>query len=195
MTTKKELPSGEELRLEWLHELKQAREWRPGPNEFFCASPIGEKIRSKHKMKFNKELEDIVSNSLLQENLVRAVDNDGEIYLQITQEGLEYIRQAEKHDILINQNLKNTNNGDSNWLKNLITLIVLLGLGLSGFYLLEPFPAVLWFLFVLVATPVVLAFVQSSGKFTPKNLIDLYRLGVKQLPFIGDILARLFFKK
>jgi hypothetical protein len=78
------------------------------------------------------------------------------------------------------------------WVRNLVTLIVLLAIGLTGFYLLEPFPAVLWFLFVLVATPVVLAFVQGSETIRGMNLLELYRTGVAQIPFIGQLLSRLF---
>jgi hypothetical protein len=79
------------------------------------------------------------------------------------------------------------------WGRNLVTLIVLLAFGLAGFYFLESLvKAVLWFVFVLVVAPVILAYVQNAQSIKGKSLLDLYRIGVAQLPFIGDLLAKVF---
>jgi uncharacterized membrane protein len=50
-----------------------------------------------------------------------------------------------------------------------------------------------WFLFLLVAYPLIIAFVISLGRgtaaFTEKNLLDLYRDGLKQIPIVGKLLS------
>lgn len=78
-------------------------------------------------------------------------------------------------------------------LGNYISAIVILLLCFAGFKFLDGnFKIAVWFLFLLVAYPVVLAFVISlstgTAKFTDKSLVDLYRDGLKQVPIIGKLL-------
>jgi peptidoglycan/LPS O-acetylase OafA/YrhL len=72
-----------------------------------------------------------------------------------------------------------------------ITLIIL-AFALVGFYILGTGGGILWLLFFIVAYPPVLAFTASPTIKEETNLIELYRIGVSQIPFIGQTLSTLF---
>lgn len=75
---------------------------------------------------------------------------------------------------------------------NIVLSILVLGFGLGGFFCLPPYQATLWFLFVLVAYPVALAFTKGGRAWQAKDLIALYKVGVAQIPFIGGLLSAFF---
>ena len=72
------------------------------------------------------------------------------------------------------------------WLKNIITLVIALVIGLAGFFVLDFWRGFLWLVFVVIASPLILAFTQNASSVAGKNLIDLYRIGLKQLTIIGS---------
>ncbi len=83
---------------------------------------------------------------------------------------------------------------DKPFVTNIISTIVILVLLFAGFYIIEDrFKMVVWFLFLLIAYPVILAFTISlargSAVFTDKSLADLYREGLTQVPFIGKLIG------
>ena len=67
-----------------------------------------------------------------------------------------------------------------------------MSLGLLGLWLMDGmFRQILWFLFCLVCYPLILAFTHGSENIRPNQLIQLYQLGVQQIPFIGNLLFSL----
>lgn len=65
--------------------------------------------------------------------------------------------------------------------------ILVFGFGLAGFIFLDWPKAVLWLLFVIAAYPVALAFT-ISGPLPSNDLVQLYKVGLSQLPVIGTII-------
>jgi hypothetical protein len=51
--------------------------------------------------------------------------------------------------------------------------------------------AVLWFLFLLVAYPVTLAFASRAHRLNHVDLKEIYKVGVEQIPGIGEFLGRI----
>src|SRR5215208_6285223 len=75
--------------------------------------------------------------------------------------------------------------------KQLSISALILGAGLLGFFILTPFSkAVLWLVFMIVAYPPALAFTKA-GRLPSKDLIEVYRIGVSQIPFIGQAIVAL----
>lgn len=109
MITDKGLLSGEQLRLELLGELKKLREFRPGPGEFFSLQPIWDTIRKKHEQTIDKELAEVFLNSLLQEKLARILEDGGTWYIQITTDGLDYLKrvakESQKQEIVVEKQI------------------------------------------------------------------------------------------
>jgi predicted transcriptional regulator len=97
-----ETPSGGQLRLEYLRELKKLWEWRPGPANYFDGQHVWDSIRDRHQGVNSKELAEtaeVAVNSLLQEELARAYQNsEGNLGFQITTKGLDYLAQMEAQD-------------------------------------------------------------------------------------------------
>jgi hypothetical protein len=73
----------------------------------------------------------------------------------------------------------------------IITSIMVLGIGLAGFFFLDAFKATLWFFFILAAYPPALA-VTRSGPWETRDVIQIYKLGISQIPFIGRYLSSTF---
>jgi hypothetical protein len=67
----------------------------------------------------------------------------------------------------------------------LVGFVLLLRISLAG--------AAFWFLFLLVAYPVALAFASRDQALDGHNLVKLYKLGVSQIPAIGEFLSRVTF--
>ncbi|MDE1164706.1 MAG: hypothetical protein PW845_04805 [Pseudomonas sp.] len=78
------------------------------------------------------------------------------------------------------------------WLKNLVTLIVALGIGLLGFVFLDFWKGLVWLAFFVLAIPLVLASVQSAHTVKGKKLVDMYKIGVSQLANVLKALGKLF---
>jgi hypothetical protein len=72
----------------------------------------------------------------------------------------------------------------------LVSLVVLMGLGFGGFYLLPLQKAAMWLGFVIIAIPPILAVVFESSKLSGKNVVELYRLGLRGLPIIGKLVGK-----
>ena len=68
----------------------------------------------------------------------------------------------------------------------LLTLVVTLGIGLLGFYLLQPnmIIAALWLVFVVVASPLAVVVVSTDG-YDQAGLLEMYKAGLAALPMIG----------
>jgi hypothetical protein len=72
----------------------------------------------------------------------------------------------------------------------LLTLLVVIGAALLGFYLLDVIKGLLWLLFLLIAYPVIASFLSSlldGTQFTPKELQELYASSLRSLPFITKL--------
>jgi hypothetical protein len=83
---------------------------------------------------------------------------------------------------------------DKPFVMNIVSMIVILVLLFAGFYILNDiFKMIVWFLFLLIAYPVVLAFTISLARgdavFTDKGLGDLYHEGLTQVPIIGKLIG------
>ncbi len=73
----------------------------------------------------------------------------------------------------------------------IVLTILILGFALSGFLFLPAYQATLWLLFWIVAYPVALSFTRAKP-LQGRNLVEVYKAGLTQIPFIGDLLARIF---
>jgi len=71
----------------------------------------------------------------------------------------------------------------------LVAMVVLMLVGLIGFYLFsqEVYIAILWLLFVTISIPPILAVVFESEKLDGGNIVQLYRAGLRGLPILGKI--------
>jgi len=74
-------------------------------------------------------------------------------------------------------------------LKKILVSVVILGFVLAGFVLLDPYKAVLWLLFMIIAYPPALAFAQA-GRIPAKSLVEIYKAGISQIPFLGGIISQ-----
>jgi len=74
-------------------------------------------------------------------------------------------------------------------LATLLLTFLHLGFALGGFLYLNLVAAVLWFFFLLVAYPILLAFLVRAETLGNRDLITLYKAGLSQVPVIGKILA------
>jgi hypothetical protein len=75
---------------------------------------------------------------------------------------------------------------------NVLVSIMLLIAAIVGFYLLPLSNAVLWLLFLIIAYVPALA-ATVAGRLPARNVVELYRIGVSQVPFVGDIIKALVF--
>jgi hypothetical protein len=75
---------------------------------------------------------------------------------------------------------------------NIVVSAIILAFSLAGFYLLKDnnYLATLWLLFWIISYPVALAFtLPGSAKLIASGqLVELYRLGLTQVPIIGNLL-------
>lgn len=79
--------------------------------------------------------------------------------------------------------------GGSTYVK-LVCLVLLMIIGFGGFYFLPLEKAAMWLLFVIIAIPPILAIVFESSKLSGKNVVELYRLGLRGLPIVGRLVAK-----
>ncbi|NLJ49551.1 MAG: hypothetical protein GX428_08205 [Candidatus Atribacteria bacterium] len=68
--------------------------------------------------------------------------------------------------------------------------VIILGIALLGFKYLTLFTAVLWLLFLIIAYPVALAFTVAKQSFDNRNLVEIYKAGLTQVPIIGKFLPK-----
>jgi hypothetical protein len=73
-------------------------------------------------------------------------------------------------------------------LKKIFVSILVLGFGLSGFWILDPYKGVLWLIFFVLAYPPALAFT-AAGKIPAGDLKEIYKIGVSQIPILGGIIS------
>jgi len=64
-----------------------------------------------------------------------------------------------------------------------------LGFALGGFLYLNIAGALLWFLFLLVVYPILLAFLTRAETLNSGDLLAIYKAGISQIPAIGRILS------
>lgn len=67
--------------------------------------------------------------------------------------------------------------------------IILLSFALAGFIFLPVVSAVLWLLFLIIAYPVALAFTTAKQSMDNRNLVEIYKAGIRQIPVIGKIIG------
>jgi hypothetical protein len=75
------------------------------------------------------------------------------------------------------------------------TLLLTAAVALAGFFILETTRAVLWLIFLAAAYPVIISFVVSLSdgtRFTPKDLIAIYRESIRALPLLLKFIRDLF---
>src|SRR5262249_43255097 len=80
--------------------------------------------------------------------------------------------------------------GKNTYLANMLTMFLVLLFGFLGLKFSDSnFLAALWVIFLVLAYPLVIAFMlgiaNGTAKFTEKGLVDLYRTGVSQIPVIS----------
>jgi hypothetical protein len=71
-----------------------------------------------------------------------------------------------------------------------IISIVILGFALAGFLWLPWQAAILWLLFFIAAYPVALAYTTAKQSMDNKNLVKIYKEGLRQIPIIGKMVRR-----
>jgi hypothetical protein len=69
-----------------------------------------------------------------------------------------------------------------------IISVVILAFALSGFLFLQAFQATLWLIFWVAAYPVALAF-NRGDPLRGEQLVEIYKAGLTQIPFIGQFFA------
>ena len=82
-----------------------------------------------------------------------------------------------------------TKHSNIEMIMNLLLTALVMGLGLAGFKLLNTTQAILWFLFCLVALPIILS-VPKVPQMASPDFITLYKIGASQIPFVGDLLLK-----
>lgn len=83
-------------------------------------------------------------------------------------------------------------NGEQHAVWRLATIAVILSFALAGLYMLREDRAfgVLWFLFFVLAVPPVLAYAFESSKLkSGRDLIEIYRVGVRGIPFVSRLIS------
>jgi hypothetical protein len=71
---------------------------------------------------------------------------------------------------------------------NVVISIVLLGAGLIGFYVMQWPNSLLFLLFLIIAYPPALATTVQT-EWRARDIIEMYRIGVSQIPFLGGIIS------
>ena len=123
---------------------------------------------------------------------VEAQENARKDYeaIELELKGLE--NQKEKPAQQTRNSSITTSSGDSSKTKSLVMSALLLIVSLAGFVLLLRISlagAIVWFLFLLVAYPVILAFSLRAEDFKNEDLLQIYKAGVAQIPAIGEFLS------
>jgi hypothetical protein len=72
----------------------------------------------------------------------------------------------------------------------IVIAIFLLGIALAGFIQLPGYSATLWLIFLVVAYPVALAFTAAGQSMNNRNLVEIYKAGLTQVPIIGKLFSR-----
>ena len=65
----------------------------------------------------------------------------------------------------------------------------------GGFFVLELSKAIIWLIFLIISYPVVIVFLSGAiegTKFSPENLIAIYRESLKAIPSVLRFLKELF---
>jgi len=79
---------------------------------------------------------------------------------------------------------------ESLWSKVLLLLLVV-GLGLAGLWAFSSMSSrILWFLFCVVCYPVVLSFTHGNSRLTDRDLVEIYKRGLRQLPVLERLLTK-----
>jgi len=71
----------------------------------------------------------------------------------------------------------------------IVISIILLGFSLAGFIFLPWASALLWLFFLIIAYPVALAFTAANQSMDNRNLVEIYKAGLRQIPAIGRFLG------
>jgi len=113
-------------------------------------------------------------------------------YLSVARE----LEELEKREAAAGRSQKSPDaaTGFPYWERLLMAALHLIG-GLVGFALLlriSELGAVFWFLFLLTAYPITLAFGARANTLGRHDLLQLYKVGVAQIPAIGKFLSQLF---
>lgn len=69
----------------------------------------------------------------------------------------------------------------------IVISIILLGFALAGFVWLPWYSSILWLIFLVVAYPVCLAFTAARQSMSNRNLAEIYKAGLAQVPVIGKL--------
>src|SRR5271157_591545 len=129
---------------------------------------------------------------------VMFVNTDAIWHSEISQAGqklfLQYIERAAEHftelDLMIRKTKGSSKNNkgpisERELIWKIVISIILLGFALLGFVWLPWASAVLWLLFLIIAYPVALAFTASKQSMDNRNLAEIYKAGLMQVPVIG----------
>jgi len=76
---------------------------------------------------------------------------------------------------------------------NIVVSVLLLVAALVGFYFLQWPNAVLFLLFLIIAYPPALA-TTVADHIPARTILEMYRIGVSQIPFLGGIISALMGK-
>ena len=79
---------------------------------------------------------------------------------------------------------KDDKSGKEHFWKMLIS-IILLSIALAGFIWLPWYSSILWLIFFIVAYPVALAITSAKQSMDNRNLIEIYKAGLTQVPVLG----------
>jgi len=108
----------------------------------------------------------------------------------------KYIERAVEHftelDLIIsklpeNKKISKGAKSERDQIWKIIISIILLGFALAGFIWLPWTSAVLWLIFLIVAYPVALAYTAAKQSMDNRNLAEIYKEGLKQVPVIGKL--------
>lgn len=72
---------------------------------------------------------------------------------------------------------------------------VVLILVLIGFAILPAFGSVLWLFFLIIAYPLIIAFTTSEQSMDNVNLVEMYKTGLTQVPFLGEFFSKILKSK
>ena len=108
----------------------------------------------------------------------------------------QYIERAIVHftelDLLFHKPAETTKNpkstkSDRDQIWKIVISVILLGFALAGFIWLSWTSAALWLIFLIVAYPVALAFTTAEQSMDNRNLVEIYKAGLRQVPIIGKL--------
>jgi hypothetical protein len=108
----------------------------------------------------------------------------------------QYIERAIEHftelDLVITKTAENRKSpkdikSDHDQIWKILISVILLGFALAGFVWLPWTSAVLWLIFLIVAYPVALVYTTAKQSMDNRNLVEIYKAGLKQVPVIGKL--------